>query len=33
MTAYERYLSGEMQDFDLPQERIDAAVAGLPQVS
>jgi tryptophan synthase beta chain len=30
MTAYERYLSGEMADYDLPQSRIDAAVAGLP---
>ena len=25
MAAYETYLSGEMTDFDLPQERIDAA--------
>jgi hypothetical protein len=33
MTAYERYLSGEMQDFDLPQDRIDAAIASLPTVS
>jgi tryptophan synthase beta chain len=32
MVAYERYLSGEMQDFDLPQDRIDAAVANLPTV-
>ena len=32
MTAYERYLSGEMQDFDLPQDRIDAAMAKLPGV-
>ncbi len=30
MTAYERYLSGEMADFDLPQERLDAALARLP---
>jgi hypothetical protein len=26
------YLSGQMEDFELPQERIDAAVAGLPVV-
>jgi tryptophan synthase beta chain len=32
MTAYERYLSGEMQDFELPQDRIDAALAHLPAV-
>jgi tryptophan synthase beta chain len=32
MTAYERYLSGEMTDFDLPQDRIDAAIADLPVV-
>ena len=32
MVAYERYLSGEMTDFELPQERIDAAIAGLPAV-
>jgi tryptophan synthase beta chain len=32
MTAYERYLSGEMTDYDLPQDRIDAAIADLPVV-
>ena len=32
MTAYERYLSGEMTDYDLPQDRIDAAIADLPAV-
>jgi tryptophan synthase beta chain len=32
MAAYENYLSGQMTDYDLPQERIDAAVAHLPQV-
>jgi tryptophan synthase beta chain len=32
MTAYERYLSGEMIDFELPQDRIDAALANLPAV-
>jgi tryptophan synthase beta chain len=30
MTAYERYLSGEMADFELSQDRINAAVAKLP---
>src|ERR1700678_4473157 len=32
MVAYERCLSGEMTDFDLPQDRIDAALANLPAV-
>ncbi|MGW4244082.1 TrpB-like pyridoxal phosphate-dependent enzyme [Nocardia sp. NPDC004722] len=32
MTAYERYLSGEIPDFELPQPRIDAALAALPKV-
>jgi len=32
MVAYERYLAGEMTDFDLPQDRIDAAIAALPSV-
>ena len=32
MAAYERYLSGEMTDFDLSQERIDAALRNLPGV-
>jgi tryptophan synthase beta chain len=32
MVAYERYLSGSMEDFSLPQERIDAALSGLPSI-
>lgn len=28
--AYERYLSGELEDFELPQERIDDALTRLP---
>ena len=32
MGAYERYLSGEMIDYELSQERIDAALARLPAV-
>ncbi len=32
MGAYERYLSGEMVDYDLSQERIDEALARLPAV-
>jgi tryptophan synthase beta chain len=30
LAAYDRYLSGEMQDFALPQERIDQALGSLP---
>ncbi len=32
MSAYQRYMSGEMEDYDLPQERIDAALARLPSL-
>src|SRR6516225_1717223 len=32
MAAYERYLTGEMEDFELSQERIDDALTRLPQV-
>jgi len=32
MVAYERYLSGEMTDFELSQERIDAALESLPAI-
>ncbi|WP_219516024.1 TrpB-like pyridoxal phosphate-dependent enzyme [Nonomuraea ceibae] len=30
LAAYDRYLSGEMTDFTLPQERIDEALSELP---
>ncbi|MEU4829350.1 TrpB-like pyridoxal phosphate-dependent enzyme [Streptosporangium sp. NPDC023615] len=30
LSAYDGHLSGEMEDFPLPQERIDAALAALP---
>jgi tryptophan synthase beta chain len=30
MAAYQRYLSGEMVDYDLAQERIDDALTRLP---
>ncbi|MFF0611063.1 TrpB-like pyridoxal phosphate-dependent enzyme [Nocardia tengchongensis] len=32
MTAYERYLAGDIPDFELPQPRIDAALASLPRI-
>ncbi|MFC4062566.1 TrpB-like pyridoxal phosphate-dependent enzyme [Planomonospora corallina] len=30
LNAYDRYLAGQMEDFALPQERIDTALEGLP---
>jgi tryptophan synthase beta chain len=30
LASYEQYLSGEMVDYDLPQEAIDAAMANVP---
>jgi tryptophan synthase beta chain len=32
LTSYDQYLAGELQDFALPQEQIDAALAELPAV-
>jgi tryptophan synthase beta chain len=32
LSAYERYLAGQIEDFTLPQERIDAGLAHLPVV-
>jgi hypothetical protein len=33
MSAYQRFLSGEMDDFELPQDRIDAALTRLPALT
>jgi tryptophan synthase beta chain len=33
MSAYQRFLSGEMEDYELPQERIDAALTRLPDLA
>jgi tryptophan synthase beta chain len=33
MAAYQRYLSGEMDDYDLPQDRIDDALTRLPALT
>ncbi len=33
MTAYESYLQGNLQDYEYPQEAIEAAMADLPQVA
>jgi len=32
MSAYEAYLSGKLEDYEYPQEEIDAAMAALPVV-
>jgi predicted alternative tryptophan synthase beta-subunit len=32
MSAYARHLSGEMTDFALPQDRIEASLTGLPSM-
>ena len=32
LSAYERYLSGDLEDFEYPLERVEAALAGLPKV-
>jgi tryptophan synthase beta chain len=32
MTAYEKYLAGQLTDYELPQQEIDRAIAELPKV-
>jgi tryptophan synthase beta chain len=32
LAAYELYLDGTLEDFEYPRERVEAALAGLPQV-
>jgi tryptophan synthase beta chain len=32
LSAYERYLGGTLEDYEYPQERVEAALAGLPKV-
>ncbi|MFZ3373163.1 MAG: TrpB-like pyridoxal-phosphate dependent enzyme, partial [Desulfitobacteriaceae bacterium] len=32
MTAYDNYLSGQIQDFSLPQESLDTALKSLPKI-
>jgi tryptophan synthase beta chain len=32
LSAYERYLAGTLEDYEYPRERVEAALAGLPQV-
>ena len=32
LSAYERYLTGELEDYEYPREKVEAALAGLPAV-
>ena len=32
LASYDRYLSGQMRDFEYPQEAVEASLARLPQV-
>jgi tryptophan synthase beta chain len=32
LSSYERYLAGSLEDYEYPLERVEAALAGLPQV-
>jgi tryptophan synthase beta chain len=32
LAAYDSYLSGTLQDYELPQEQIQEALTSLPQV-
>jgi tryptophan synthase beta chain len=32
LSAYERYLAGEIKDYEYPQAKVEAALAGLPKV-
>ena len=32
LSAYERYLSGQLEDYEYPIEKVEAALAGLPKV-
>jgi tryptophan synthase beta chain len=33
LTAYERYLNGELEDFEYPADEVQAALANLPTVA
>jgi hypothetical protein len=33
MVAYQKFLAGELVDYELPQADIDRAIAELPQVA
>ena len=32
LSAYERYLTGELEDYEYPREKVEAALASLPAV-
>jgi tryptophan synthase beta chain len=33
LTSYDKYLAGELEDFELPQQQIDAALTELPAIA
>jgi tryptophan synthase beta chain len=33
LSAYENYLAGNLQDYDYPLEKVEEALAQLPQVN
>jgi tryptophan synthase beta chain len=33
LTAYDRYLAGELEDYEYPADEVQAALAGLPTVA
>jgi predicted alternative tryptophan synthase beta-subunit len=33
LAAYDRYLAGELEDYEYPADEIQAALAGLPTVA
>ena len=32
LAAYDKYLAGELDDYDYPQEKIETAIAELPEI-
>ena len=32
LTSYERHLSGKLEDYEYPREKVEAALAGLPTI-
>jgi len=32
LASYERYLSGDLEDYEYPLEKVEAALAGLPTI-
>ena len=32
LSAYERHLAGDLEDYEYPREKVEAALAGLPAI-